>query len=133
MTREKYDERINWFRGLNMGGISDWAVDLDEEHDVGNGPGTGGGGGGGGSGGGITVIGGTTDVRDGTTRITGGITINLPGISTVVIGGSTEIYDVTTHVVGGVTSTIFPNPITTSFGGSTVTISGTRTVIDATR
>ncbi|KAM5465541.1 putative chitinase [Microsporum audouinii] len=29
MTREKYDERINWVAALNFGGTSDWAVDLE--------------------------------------------------------------------------------------------------------
>jgi chitinase len=32
MSKEKHAERTSWFRGLNMGGTVDWAIDLDEEH-----------------------------------------------------------------------------------------------------
>lgn len=87
MTPEKYAERSSWFRGLNMGGTSDWAIDLDADYDVGNGPGSGGGGGGGNSGGNtISVIGGTTFTSDGTTGVSGEFTITLPGVSVTVIG-----------------------------------------------
>ncbi|KAH7091198.1 glycoside hydrolase superfamily [Paraphoma chrysanthemicola] len=87
MTPDKYAERSSWFRDLNMGGTSDWAIDLDADYDVGNGPGSGGGGGGGNSGGStISVIGGTTFTRDGTTGVSGGFTITLPGVSVTVIG-----------------------------------------------
>jgi hypothetical protein len=161
MTPQKYDERSSWFRGLNMGGTSDWAIDLEEEHDVGSGPGSGGGGGGG-NGGATTVIGGSTTIIGGTrtviggisttiggtTSVIGGITTTLPGIRTTVIGGTTTVIDGKTTVIGGTTSTIFPdpittvirgtsttifpNPITTVIGGTTTTIDGTRTVIGGT-
>jgi chitinase len=43
MTKQKYDERSSWVKGLNFGGTSDWAIDLDSDYDIGSGPGVGGG------------------------------------------------------------------------------------------
>ncbi|RYP70405.1 hypothetical protein DL771_005526 [Monosporascus sp. 5C6A] len=41
LTKPLYDERVDWITGLNFGGISDWAVDLDADYDLGDGPGEG--------------------------------------------------------------------------------------------
>jgi chitinase len=41
MSRGLYDERANWIKGLNFGGTSDWAIDLDADYNVGDGPGGG--------------------------------------------------------------------------------------------
>jgi chitinase len=38
MFRGLYDERVNWIDGLDLGGTSDWAIDLDAGCDVGDGP-----------------------------------------------------------------------------------------------
>ncbi len=39
MSEENYNARVDWVRGLNFGGTSDWAVDLDGNYDIGEGPG----------------------------------------------------------------------------------------------
>lgn len=43
MPKQKYDERSNWVKGLNFGGTTDWAIDLDADYDIGDGPGGNGG------------------------------------------------------------------------------------------
>ncbi|KAJ0426708.1 hypothetical protein BJY00DRAFT_1086 [Aspergillus carlsbadensis] len=43
LTRSSYNSRVDWIQGLNMGGTSDWAIDLDAAYDVGDGPGSPGG------------------------------------------------------------------------------------------
>ncbi|KAK0662496.1 family 18 putative glycoside hydrolase [Cercophora samala] len=40
MSRASYNARVAWVTGLNMGGTSDWAVDLDEDWGLGGGNGT---------------------------------------------------------------------------------------------
>ena len=35
MPKEKYAERVNWFRNLNFGGTVEWAIDLDADYTVG--------------------------------------------------------------------------------------------------
>ncbi|KAM3566265.1 hypothetical protein ARSEF4850_000773 [Beauveria asiatica] len=44
MSPGMYRTRTDWVRGLNFGGTSDWAMDLDASHDDGDGPGGGDGG-----------------------------------------------------------------------------------------
>jgi chitinase len=39
MSKQKYQERTDWIKGLNFAGTSDWAIDLDGDYDVGGGPG----------------------------------------------------------------------------------------------
>ena len=41
MTKELYDSRVSWVRGLNFGGTSDWAIDLDADYSTGDTPGGG--------------------------------------------------------------------------------------------
>lgn len=41
MKKERYDSRVSWLRGLNFGGTSDWAVDLDADYSPSAGPGRG--------------------------------------------------------------------------------------------
>ncbi|CAI6341432.1 unnamed protein product [Periconia digitata] len=41
MSKQKHEERSQWVKGLNFGGSVDWAIDLDANFDVGNGPGGG--------------------------------------------------------------------------------------------
>ena len=41
MKRETYANRLAWIRGLNFGGTSDWAADLDADYPSGAGPGQG--------------------------------------------------------------------------------------------
>lgn len=43
LTRSSYNSRVDWITGLNMGGTSDWAIDLDSAYAVGDGPGSPGG------------------------------------------------------------------------------------------
>lgn len=43
LTKSSYDSRVSWVTGLNFGGTSDWAIDLDGAYDVGDGPGSPGG------------------------------------------------------------------------------------------
>jgi chitinase len=75
MSKQKYQERS----GLNFGGTSDWAIDLDGDYDVGGGPG------------GLPGAGGSTTVIGGTTTVIGGTTTTISGPSgpiTSVIGGT---------------------------------------------
>ncbi|KAF2734823.1 hypothetical protein EJ04DRAFT_492871 [Polyplosphaeria fusca] len=41
LTKPRYDGRVNWVRGLNFGGTSDWAIDLDADYGENDGPGGG--------------------------------------------------------------------------------------------
>ncbi|PVH73016.1 glycoside hydrolase family 18 protein [Cadophora sp. DSE1049] len=41
MTKDKYDGRVSWVKGLNFGGTVDWAIDLDADYDPSDGPGHG--------------------------------------------------------------------------------------------
>lgn len=41
MTTDTYNSRVAWVKGLNFGGTSDWAADLDADYDDGAGPGQG--------------------------------------------------------------------------------------------
>jgi chitinase len=31
MTKQLYDDRVSWIRGLDFNGTSDWAIDLDAD------------------------------------------------------------------------------------------------------
>ncbi|KAH8165445.1 hypothetical protein CIB48_g2775 [Xylaria polymorpha] len=44
MSKAHYDERVEWVRGLNFGGVSDWAIDLDADYGSDDEPGQGDGG-----------------------------------------------------------------------------------------
>ncbi|KAI8954477.1 hypothetical protein F4801DRAFT_533349 [Xylaria longipes] len=41
MTKELYDDRVSWVKGLNFGGLSDWAIDLDADYGADDGAGDG--------------------------------------------------------------------------------------------
>jgi chitinase len=79
MSKQKYAERSSWVKGLNFGGTSDWAIDLDSDYDTGSGPG------------GTPGGDGSTTVIGGTTTVIGGVTTTLSGARgpiTTVIGGT---------------------------------------------
>jgi chitinase len=41
LTKTTYDSRVQWIKGLNFGGTVDWAMDLDADYGLGDGPGGG--------------------------------------------------------------------------------------------